>query len=78
MLTVEHPSERMRIRRSGPSADSVTTTDVERDGIDRFAEQALNDGSLIGNPCATEYEDLIALLERTFDGELCSESTLRS
>jgi len=57
---------------------TLDATDAERDGIARLAEQALEDGSLTGNPRTTEHEDLERLLERAFDGEFRYESVLGS
>jgi alcohol dehydrogenase len=55
---------------------TLEATDAERAGIDRLAEQALDDGSLTGNPRTTDREDLVRLLERAFDGELRYKSVL--
>lgn len=57
---------------------TLEATNAKRDQITQLAEQALDDGSLSGNPRTTEHEDLERLLERAFDGELLYESILES
>lgn len=57
---------------------TLEATDAERDQIARLAEQALDDGSLTGNPRITDHEDLELLLERAFDGELLYDSVLET
>ncbi|MFD1597803.1 iron-containing alcohol dehydrogenase family protein [Halobellus rarus] len=50
--------------------DTLQETAAEREAIPRLAEQALEDGSLTGNPRTTDVEDLEGILENAFDGEL--------
>ncbi|MFC6719146.1 iron-containing alcohol dehydrogenase family protein [Natrialbaceae archaeon GCM10025810] len=50
--------------------------DADRDAIPDLAAQGLSDGSLVGNPRQTDAEDLGAILERAFDGDLEYESVL--
>jgi len=48
--------------------ETLAGTAAERDAIPQLAEQALDDGSLTGNPRATDADDLATILERAFDG----------
>jgi alcohol dehydrogenase class IV len=60
------------VRRLGKSVRIPATladTDAERNAAARLAEQALDDGSLTGNPRTTGADDLERILERAFDGE---------
>ncbi len=49
--------------------ETLAATAAERDAIPQLAEQAMDDGSLTGNPRATDADDLAGILERAFDGE---------
>ena len=49
---------------------TLAGTDADRAATSRLAAQALDDGSLTGNPRATDAADLERILERAFDGEL--------
>lgn len=51
-------------------------TPVDRDTIPELAANALEDGSLNGNPRVTNQEDLEGILERAFDGEFEYETIL--
>jgi len=53
--------------------ETLSETAAERDAIPRLAEQAIDDGSLTGNPRATGVDDLAAILERAFDGRFETE-----
>jgi len=55
--------------------ETLAETAAEREAIPRLAEQATEDGSLTGNPRATDADDLAAILERAFDGEFGTESS---
>lgn len=55
---------------------TLADTAAEREGIDRLAAQALEDGSLTGNPRTTTQAELAGVLERAFDGDLEYESVL--
>ena len=60
------------VRRLGKSVRIPATladTDAERNATARLAEQALDDGSLTGNPRTTDADELERILERAFDGE---------
>jgi alcohol dehydrogenase len=50
--------------------ETLADTDAERDAIPELAENALDDGSLTGNPRQTRQEDIETILERVFDGDL--------
>ena len=61
------------VRRVGDAVripETLAGTDAERAAVPRLAEQALDDGSLTGNPRTTHADDLKRILERAFDGEL--------
>ncbi|MBB6646456.1 iron-containing alcohol dehydrogenase family protein [Halobellus ruber] len=61
------------VRRLGDAVripGTLAETDAERAATSRLAEQALDDGSLTGNPRTTDAADLERILERAFDGEL--------
>ena len=61
------------VRRVGDAVripETLAGTDADRAAIPRLAEQALDDGSLTGNPRTTDADDLERILERAFDGEL--------
>ena len=64
------------VRATRRLADSVriprtlTETNAERDAIPELAERALEDGSLTGNPRITDHGDMVAILERAFEGDL--------
>ena len=61
------------VRRVGDAVripETLAGTDAERAAVPRLAEQALDDGSLTGNPRTTHADDLERILERAFDGEL--------
>jgi alcohol dehydrogenase len=49
---------------------ALDETAAERTAIPQLAEQALDDGSLTGNPRVTDADDIERILERAFDGEL--------
>jgi len=49
---------------------TLEETAADRDAIPQLAEQALDDGSLTGNPRVTDADDVEGILERAFDGEL--------
>ncbi len=49
---------------------TLADTDAERGEAARLAEQALDDGSLTGNPRTTDAADVERILQRAFDGEL--------
>ncbi|SEA20217.1 alcohol dehydrogenase [Haloplanus vescus] len=49
--------------------ETLAETAAEREAVPRLAEQAMDDGSLTGNPRATDADDLAAILERAFDGQ---------
>ena len=49
---------------------ALDETAAERSAIPQLAEQALDDGSLTGNPRVTDADDIERILERAFDGEL--------
>ncbi|MFB6108235.1 MAG: iron-containing alcohol dehydrogenase family protein [Haloplanus sp.] len=55
---------------------TLAETAAERDAIPALAEQALEDGSLTGNPRITGLDDMTRILERAFDGELAYETLL--
>ncbi|MFC6732339.1 iron-containing alcohol dehydrogenase family protein [Haladaptatus sp. DYSN1] len=55
---------------------TLSETDAEREAIPELAEQALEDGSLTGNPRVTTCEDLEGILERAFDGVFEYETAL--
>ena len=48
--------------------ETLEETAAERDAIPTLAEQAIDDGSLTGNPRITDADDLATILERAFDG----------
>jgi alcohol dehydrogenase class IV len=48
--------------------ETLVETAAEREAIPQLAEQATRDGSLTGNPRATDADDLATILERAFDG----------
>jgi alcohol dehydrogenase len=75
--------ERYRaVRATRRLADSVRIpatlegTDAERDAIPQLAEQALDDGSLTGNPRTTSQADIETILEKAFEGTLEYEDAL--
>ena len=49
---------------------TLADTDADRAAVSRLAEQALDDGSLTGNPRSTGAADIERILERAFDGDL--------
>lgn len=49
---------------------TLTATEAERDAIPELASQALEDGSITGNPRIADHDDLERILERAFDGDL--------
>lgn len=55
---------------------TLAETSAERDAIPELAERALDDGSLTGNPRITDHGDMVAVLERAFDGDLEYEQVL--
>lgn len=57
---------------------TLADTAAEREGVDRLAALALEDGSLTGNPRATTQAELAGVLARAFDGDLEYESVLGS
>jgi alcohol dehydrogenase len=56
--------------------ETLEDTAAKRDAIPQLAEQALEDGSLTGNPRTTDVEDLANILENAFEGELEYEDVL--
>ncbi|MFC7254272.1 iron-containing alcohol dehydrogenase family protein [Haloplanus litoreus] len=50
--------------------ETLAETAAEREAIPQLAEQATRDGSLTGNPRATDADDLAGILERAFDGRV--------
>ncbi|MFH5802008.1 iron-containing alcohol dehydrogenase family protein [Haladaptatus sp. CMAA 1911] len=56
--------------------ETLDATAAEREAIPKLAEQALNDGSLTGNPRITDQDDMESILERAFNGEFEYESRL--
>ncbi|GGJ00982.1 alcohol dehydrogenase [Halobellus salinus] len=61
------------VRRVGDAVripETLAETDAEQAATPRLAEQALDDGSLTGNPRTTDADDLERILERAFNGEL--------
>ena len=56
--------------------ETLDATAAERDAIPQLAEQALEDGSLTGNPRITDQDDLERILERAFDGTFEYETHL--
>jgi alcohol dehydrogenase len=61
------------VRRLGESVGiprTLADTDADRAAVPRLAEQALDDGSLTGNPRTTDAADLERILDRAFDGDL--------
>jgi alcohol dehydrogenase class IV len=56
--------------------ESLDVTAAEREAIPKLAEQALNDGSLTGNPRITDQDDMERILERAFNGVFEYESRL--
>ncbi|MGQ4554601.1 iron-containing alcohol dehydrogenase [Halobellus sp. GM3] len=50
--------------------ETLSATAAERDAIPRLVEQALEDGSLTGNPRTTGADDIEAILENAFEGHL--------
>jgi alcohol dehydrogenase len=59
-----------RLAESVRIPETLEETAAEREAIPRLAEQALEDGSLTGNPRTTDVEDLERILENAFEGEL--------
>lgn len=55
---------------------TLEDVDADPDAIEGLAAQAMRDGSLIGNPRDTDVDDLEAILERAFEGDLEYESVL--
>ncbi|MFB6184940.1 MAG: iron-containing alcohol dehydrogenase family protein [Haloarculaceae archaeon] len=55
---------------------SLAGTAAEREAVSDLAADALEDGSLTGNPRATDQDDLERVLERAFDGDLDYERVL--
>ena len=49
--------------------ETLAETEAERDAIPELASQALEDGSITGNPRIADQDDLERILERAFDGE---------
>ncbi|WP_227355737.1 iron-containing alcohol dehydrogenase family protein [Haladaptatus salinisoli] len=67
------------VRELGDSVRIPVTLDAtaaERDAIPQLAEQALDDGSLTGNPRITDQDDMEWILNRAFDGTFEYESRL--
>ncbi|WP_435157975.1 iron-containing alcohol dehydrogenase family protein [Haladaptatus sp. DFWS20] len=56
--------------------NTLAATAAERNAIPELAEQALEDGSLTGNPRITDQDDMEQILERAFDGVLEYKSRL--
>ncbi|WP_198662162.1 iron-containing alcohol dehydrogenase family protein [Halorussus litoreus] len=65
-----------RLAESVRIPETLAATDAEADAIPELAEQALDDGSLTGNPRTTEREDLEEILENAFAGEFRYDSVL--
>lgn len=57
---------------------TLADTAADREAVDRLAAQALEDGSLTGNPRTTTQAELAGVLARAFDGDLEYESVLGS
>lgn len=55
---------------------TLADTDASHEAIPDLAEQALNDGSLTGNPRTTERSDIEAVLTNAFEGDLEYERVL--
>ena len=55
---------------------TLDATSAEREAIPALAEQALEDGSLTGNPRLTDTDDMERILEQAFDGVFEYESRL--
>jgi len=56
--------------------ETLDETAAERDAIPQLAEQAIDDGSLTGNPRITDTDDLAVILERAFDGRFETGASL--
>lgn len=56
--------------------ETLADTDAERAAIPELAADALDDGSLTGNPRETRRKDIEGILERAFDGEFLYEAAL--
>ncbi|WP_231554278.1 iron-containing alcohol dehydrogenase family protein [Halobellus rufus] len=65
-----------RLANSVRIPETLEDTAAEREAIPRLAEQAFDDGSLTGNPRATDVDDLAGILENAFDGELEYEDAI--
>ena len=55
---------------------TLAETAAERGAVPKLAEQALDDGSLTGNPRTTSQDDLESILEKAFEGTLEHETVL--
>lgn len=65
-----------RLAESVRIPETLAATDAEADAIPELAAQALDDGSLTGNPRTTDQEDVEGILEDAFAGEFEYDSEL--
>jgi len=56
--------------------ETLAETDVDPASFPELAADAMDDGSLTGNPRATHQTDIEGILQRAYEGEFLYESEL--